>query len=186
MSAVCAVAQPVVAPRGASIRRRGARNAAVPASRTGPIARAAGNGEPLIKVCGVTTPEDARYAAEAGATFIGMILWPHSKRSISLEMGKQIADVCKEVGATPVGVFVDETSEEIVNAIETTGCTIAQLHGDKARAALETLPMSIPAIYAVSATPEAGGNQSRAVVRETRKRVRTYCPQLWDGDVFLA
>lgn len=39
----------------------------------------------LIKVCGVTTPEDAAVAAKAGADFIGMIMWPGSKRYVTVE-----------------------------------------------------------------------------------------------------
>ena len=49
----------------------------------------------LVKVCGVTTPEDATQAAVAGADFIGMILWPKSKRSIPLDVAKQVADAAK-------------------------------------------------------------------------------------------
>ena len=65
----------------------------------------------LVKVCGVTTPEDATQAASAGAHFIGMILWPKSKRSIDLDVAKSVADAAKAAGAIPIGVFVDETAE---------------------------------------------------------------------------
>lgn len=39
----------------------------------------------LIKVCGVTCPEDAAVAAGAGADLIGMIMWPGSKRYVTIE-----------------------------------------------------------------------------------------------------
>ena len=105
----------------------------------------------LVKVCGVTTPEDATQAASAGAHFIGMILWPKSKRSIDLDVAKSVADAAKAAGAIPIGVFVDETAEEIIAACEKVGIDHAQLHGDNARAALTDLPMKIKAVYVVSA-----------------------------------
>ena len=80
----------------------------------------------LVKVCGVTTPEDATQAAVAGADFIGMILWPKSKRSIPLDVAEQVADAAKAAGATPIGVFVDESAEEIVAACEAVGIDHAQ------------------------------------------------------------
>jgi len=92
--------------RGARTRARTARTA----MRTTTTAAAAA-ATPFIKICGVTTPEDATLAAAAGATYIGMILWPKSKRSISLEVAATVAAAAKAGGAIPVGVFVDESAE---------------------------------------------------------------------------
>lgn len=44
-------------------------------------------------------------ATEADATFIGMILWPKSKRSVSLNVAKEISRAAREHGVEPVGVF---------------------------------------------------------------------------------
>ena len=129
----------------------------------------------LVKVCGVTTPEDATQAAVAGADFIGMILWPKSKRSIPLDVAKEVADAAKAAGATPIGVFVDESAEEIVAACEAVGIDHAQLHGDNARAALTDLPMKIKAVYVVSAakdgaivTPMPGDEEKLCEDRRTK------------------
>lgn len=106
---------------------------------------------PLVKVCGITSVEDAREAIESGANFIGMILWPKSKRSVSRDVARDVAAFTIANGATPVAVFVDETAEEITEICDDIGCDHAQLHGDGARAALETLPTRVKAIWVLSA-----------------------------------
>ena len=96
-------------------RRAAVARVTTAAASTRPVVAAANSAKsPLVKVCGVTTVEDATQAANAGADFIGMILWPKSKRSISLDVAVDVAAAAKDGGATPVGVFVDETAEEIV------------------------------------------------------------------------
>lgn len=107
--------------------------------------------KPLVKICGVTNPEDASLAARAGAHFIGSILWPHSKRSVSLSMAAEIAMAAREGGAQPVGVFVDEDAEAIMESCEATGISFAQLHGDNARLTVSQLPSSLEIIYVLHA-----------------------------------
>lgn len=54
-----------------------------------------------------------RQAAKAGATMVGLILWPKSKRSVDLAKAKEMAAAVIEAGATPVAVFVDEDTETV-------------------------------------------------------------------------
>jgi phosphoribosylanthranilate isomerase len=68
---------------------------------------------PVIKVCGVTRPEDALHAAQSGASLVGLILWPGSKRSVTdAGLAREIAAAAREGGAEPVAVFVDENAEQ--------------------------------------------------------------------------
>ena len=89
----------------------------------------------MVKVCGVARPEDALCAAQAGADFVGMIVWPGSKRSVGFDEASAICEASRAGGAEPVGVFVDETAESIADACrQITGLRRIQLHGDGARA----------------------------------------------------
>ena len=83
---------------------------------------------PQIKICGLTTPEDALACAESGADAIGCIFFPPSPRHVSDDQAREIcAAVAGQVQT--VGVFVNETSEAIMDKAEYCGLSIVQLHG---------------------------------------------------------
>jgi phosphoribosylanthranilate isomerase len=83
----------------------------------------------IVKICGVTTPADAVMAVKAGASAIGVNLWPGSKRFA----GDAASDVVAAIpaGVLKVGVFVNATPAEVQRAMETLGLDHAQLHGDE-------------------------------------------------------
>lgn len=58
-----------------------------------------------IKICGVTTPEDARQAAEAGADALGLNFFPKSPRFVSPTQAAAIVRALPPFTAT-IGVFV--------------------------------------------------------------------------------
>lgn len=83
-----------------------------------------------IKICGITTPDDARAAVEAGADAIGLNFYPPSPRCIDLATARTIVDavgnrLCK------VGLFVNASAEEICRSFDDLGLDIIQLHGDE-------------------------------------------------------
>ena len=63
-----------------------------------------------VKVCGITDPADAVLAAELGASAIGLVFWPSSPRSVSVERARHIVSVLPPFVST-VGVFVDQIED---------------------------------------------------------------------------
>ena len=85
----------------------------------------------FVKICGVTTPEDAAMAAAAGADAIGVNLWPGSKRHVTLEVAREVL-AAVPAGVLKVGVFVDAAASEVERCLDELGLDRAQLHGDEA------------------------------------------------------
>lgn len=102
---------------------------------------------PIIKICGVKTPELASQAAKLGADFIGIVFHPPSERYVSLEQAKLIAQACKQAAAIAVGVFVNHTATQIADIIKSTGITMIQVHGQTSRQQHHLLPAKYPRIY---------------------------------------
>ena len=83
-----------------------------------------------IKICGITGAEDARLAAASGADAIGLVFYPASPRSVSLEQAKAIVAAIPPF-VTVVALFVDEPAENIRRIIESVPVDLIQFHGDE-------------------------------------------------------
>lgn len=83
-----------------------------------------------VKVCGVTRVEDALLAAELGASAIGFVFWPRSPRFIDPGRAASIARELPPL-ITTVGVFVDQTIEEVRRIAQRVRLMAVQLHGNE-------------------------------------------------------
>lgn len=81
-----------------------------------------------VKICGVTSIEDAEEAVEAGADALGFMFYEGSPRRISVEAAETI-----ERRLPPfiirVGVFVNPTMEEVYAAMHRCRLNLLQFHG---------------------------------------------------------
>src|SRR5271167_1934489 len=101
-----------------------------------------------VKICGITTPEDARLAAELGAHAIGLNFFPESPRSISPYAARGILREIPPFVA-PVGIFVNWASEPIIALSQALRLAAAQLHGDETPQTVAEVAKKIPVIKAL-------------------------------------
>jgi len=86
-------------------------------------------GRMRVKICGVTSPDDARMVAAAGVDAVGMI-FAESPRQVTIAQARAIVDALPP-WVTPVGVFVNEAPDAIGRIAREVGLTTVQLHGDE-------------------------------------------------------
>jgi phosphoribosylanthranilate isomerase len=96
-----------------------------------------------VKICGITTLEDARHAAQAGADMIGLNFYSKSKRYINPSAAAPLVETLRrELGASAplvIGVFVNAVIGDISLAIQKLGLNGVQLSGDESDAMLREL-----------------------------------------------
>jgi phosphoribosylanthranilate isomerase len=107
----------------------------------------------IIKICGITHPEDAALAASLGANWIGILLSKRSRRYVDPSLAHEIAMATKEKGSIPVGIFMDEGLDEILLNLEKTGIIKAQLHGSRSLSCLRFLPSFVEPVICVGVNP---------------------------------
>ncbi len=83
-----------------------------------------------VKVCGMTNLKDALVAVEEGADAVGFIFYKKSPRSVTM---KTVREIILELPpfVDTVGVFVDETAEQINKIADSCNLDMIQLHGDE-------------------------------------------------------
>ena len=82
-----------------------------------------------IKICGITSAEDAAVAVAAGADAIGVIFAP-SPRQVTVDQAAAALAAVPPLVAR-IGVFVDATPAEISQAVSACGLTAVQLSGEE-------------------------------------------------------
>ncbi|ELY2794884.1 bifunctional indole-3-glycerol-phosphate synthase TrpC/phosphoribosylanthranilate isomerase TrpF [Cronobacter dublinensis] len=98
------------------------------------------------KVCGLTRPQDAQSAWEAGAVFGGLIFVPSSPRAVTDEQARAVMD------AAPlryVGVFRDAPLDDVAAKAQQLALSAVQLHGDEDQTYISALRASLPAATAI-------------------------------------
>lgn len=87
-----------------------------------------GASPPLVKICGMMRRADAEAAAAAGADFIGVILAPGGRRSVTPAAA---GIILHGLPIRRVGVFVNADVAELASAAVEARLDVLQLHGDE-------------------------------------------------------
>ena len=121
----------------------------------------------FVKICGITSEEDALLAVAMGADAIGFVFAPGSPRQVSPGL---VRDIVKRLpdGTMTIGVFRDERPERVVEIVNKIGLTGAQLHGrepiSEARMIRSQMKFLIQAFPAGDPALSSAGNSPADVI----------------------
>ena len=113
-----------------------------------------------VKICGITSVEDALAATDAGADMLGLNFYRPSPRFIEIESAQEIVNVVRSVSPVAIiGVFVNESTETILGIANQLNLDGIQLHGDETAEFCERLRNSFQGLI-IKAVP---GNAALAL-----------------------
>lgn len=94
---------------------------------------------PKVKMCGISKVETIPAIVEAKPDYMGLVFAP-SKRQVTVEQAKTLVDeLHKQYEIKTVGVFVNETVENLLKIAEEVKLDVIQLHGDEDESFIQTL-----------------------------------------------
>ncbi|MGH1489300.1 MAG: phosphoribosylanthranilate isomerase [Acidimicrobiales bacterium] len=115
----------------------------------------------FVKICGVTTAEDALLAAGLGADAVGLNFVDSSPRRISATRASSIVEQLPSEVLT-VGIFRNELKERVVEISNAVGLRAVQLHGHETPEDSRWIGERVPALIKVFAVKDpalqAGGD----------------------------
>jgi phosphoribosylanthranilate isomerase len=116
-----------------------------------------------IKVCGITSMEQAIALQAMGVQYIGFIFYPASKRYALEKLS--LADVAnfKPAGVKKVGVFVNEPLDNLLHIVKNAGLDLVQLHGDETTDYCENVRQQVETIKVFrvgAAVPDFGAYEA--------------------------
>ncbi|MEO6120217.1 MAG: phosphoribosylanthranilate isomerase [Terriglobales bacterium] len=101
-----------------------------------------------VKICGITTAQDALTALAAGADMLGLNFYPPSPRFLDEDIAVAVAAAVPS-GARLIGVFVNPQEAAAVRLVERLSLCGVQLHGEESAPLIAALARRIPVIKAV-------------------------------------
>jgi len=83
-----------------------------------------------VKICGITRPEDAAWAAACGADAIGLVFYPQSPRAVDTGRAREVAAALPPF-VTVVALFVDPEPAFVRRVLAEVPVDLLQFHGDE-------------------------------------------------------
>ena len=84
-----------------------------------------------IKICGITNPKTLDYCIGLNVDFFGLIFFNKSPRNINIKKATELVNYQNNLKCIPVGVFVNQKLEKLIEIIKKTNLKHVQLHGNE-------------------------------------------------------
>ena len=107
-----------------------------------------------VKICGITSPEDASAAIAAGADAVGVV-FADSPRQVDLARAREVLAVVPD-GVVKCGVFVDAGPATVEAAVAACGLDEVQYHGDESPEACAAAPAPVVKAFRVGGGYDPG------------------------------
>jgi phosphoribosylanthranilate isomerase len=101
-----------------------------------------------VKICGLTRAEDAHCALRNGADYLGFVFAESPRRVRPQEILPWLEELREE--AELVGVFRNQTREEVARVVEQLDLDLVQLHGSEHGEEWQSLPVRVIEARAVT------------------------------------
>ncbi|HET6654968.1 MAG TPA: phosphoribosylanthranilate isomerase [Gammaproteobacteria bacterium] len=116
-----------------------------------------------IKFCGLTRAEDAAIAARLGADAIGLVFYPPSPRTVTLDQARAVIEALPPF-VTITALFLDPERAEVERVLEVVPIDLLQFHGDESPAFCESFDRPY-----IKALPMADNIDLNAAARNYRR-----------------
>lgn len=113
-----------------------------------------------IKICGITNLADARYASGAMVDYLGFIFYDKSPRYIDPAEAGAIINWIE--GPEKVGVFVNQSLDDVNRIAKESGLDLVQLHGNETAEYCQLIEK--PIIKVIHITPDYNLEELKAKV----------------------
>ncbi|MBP6785658.1 MAG: phosphoribosylanthranilate isomerase, partial [Verrucomicrobiales bacterium] len=133
-----------------------------------------------VKICGVTTGEQATAIVAAGAAALGINFWPKSKRFVALESA--LPWLLELAGTVPrVAVTVNADDDELHRIYESGGIDWIQLHGDETPGRVRSLTQQGLPVFKAMGIRDRAMLEAAAAYESTTLLLDAYAPNEYGG-----
>jgi phosphoribosylanthranilate isomerase len=133
----------------------------------------------FVKICGITTEEDALLAVALGADALGFVFAPSSRQISPARAAEIVARLPADI--LTVGVFRDELPERVIQIVHRTGLRAAQLHGAESADAVARVKADVPVVFKAVV---AGSEDASRADRYVADAILVDAPSPGSGQVF--
>lgn len=124
-----------------------------------------------VKICGFRSAEPLLAAVDAGADAVGLVFVPSARRCMTADEARAVLDEARASGRTlppTVGLFADQSLDEVRQTVETVGLDAVQLCGSEGVEYASQLGVPVYKVISIDAETPVSAQMPRIMVLQQR------------------